>query len=103
MSLLRGDVNMSEQVNSPALRYVTCRCQHCDGHIEFDANQLAEENSIFPCPHCGLETKLFVPPQVESPPATVTPPDKFPPPQSTHSPEQIAYLTSVGVPDADKL
>jgi hypothetical protein len=42
-------------------RYVTCRCQHCDGHIEFDANELAEEKSIVPCPHCSLETKIFIP------------------------------------------
>jgi hypothetical protein len=41
-------------------RYVTCRCQHCDGHIEFDANEFTEDNSIVPCPHCGLETKLFI-------------------------------------------
>ena len=42
-------------------RYVICRCQHCDGHIEFDANEFTEDNSIVPCPHCGLETKLFIP------------------------------------------
>lgn len=42
-------------------RYVTCRCQHCDGHIEFDANELMEENIAVPCPHCGLETKIFIP------------------------------------------
>jgi len=38
--------------------YVTCRCQQCDGHIEFDINELAAENGIVPCPHCGLETML---------------------------------------------
>jgi hypothetical protein len=48
-------------------RYVTCCCQHCDGHIEFDAHQLTENNSNFPCPHCGLETKLFVPQTVTAP------------------------------------
>jgi hypothetical protein len=50
---------MSEQNNQP--NYVVCNCQHCDGHIEFNANELEEENSIIPCPHCGLETKLFIP------------------------------------------
>lgn len=54
-------------------RYVTCCCQHCDGHIEFDANQLTENNSNFPCPHCGLETKLFVPQQVTVPADTEPP------------------------------
>lgn len=49
--------------NEPEKRptYVTCQCNHCAGKIEFDANGLAEENSIMPCPHCGLETKLFIP------------------------------------------
>jgi len=41
--------------------YVTCRCQYCDKGIEFNADQLAEENNIIPCPHCGLETRLFIP------------------------------------------
>jgi hypothetical protein len=52
---------MSQPSNQPAPRYVVCDCQHCDGHIEFDANEFAEENSIVPCPHCGLETKIFIP------------------------------------------
>jgi Short C-terminal domain len=38
---------------------VKCSCQHCDGGIEFDAKELSKENSIVPCPHCGLETKLY--------------------------------------------
>ena len=47
-------------MNTP--QYVTCRCQHCNGGIEFDSNELAETNSIVPCPHCGLETKLVINP-----------------------------------------
>ncbi|HEY5345043.1 MAG TPA: SHOCT domain-containing protein [Verrucomicrobiae bacterium] len=47
---------MSESTN-----YVTCRCQHCDTGIEFDATELVEENSLIPCPYCGIETKLFIP------------------------------------------
>jgi len=44
--------------------YFTCPCQYCSGKIEFDANQLdAAENTIVPCPHCGLETIIFVPEQ----------------------------------------
>lgn len=50
------------QKESP--RYVTCHCLHCDGGIEFDANQLdVAEDTTVPCPHCGLETKIFVPEQ----------------------------------------
>lgn len=52
---------MSEPSNQPAPRYVVCNCKHCDGHIEFDANEFAEDNSIVPCPHCGLETTIFIP------------------------------------------
>ncbi|MEO6035603.1 MAG: SHOCT domain-containing protein [Verrucomicrobiota bacterium] len=39
---------------------VKCPCQHCDAGIEFDAEEFTDENSVVPCPHCGLETKLFV-------------------------------------------
>jgi putative phage-type endonuclease len=52
---------MSELSKQLAPRYVTCQCKHCEEHIEFDANEFAEENSILPCPHCGLETKIFIP------------------------------------------
>lgn len=47
----------------PPPRYVTCRCQHCDGRIEFDTDQLDGEKSVtVPCPHCQLETLIFEPP-----------------------------------------
>jgi len=52
---------MSKQINPP--HYVTCRCQHCDKGIEFDASGFAKgETQTINCPHCGLETMLFVPP-----------------------------------------
>jgi hypothetical protein len=37
-----------------------CYCQHCNGGIEFEAEELTEQNSVVPCPHCGIETRLFV-------------------------------------------
>ena len=40
--------------------YVTCQCRHCDENIEFDANAFAEEFSAITCPHCGLETNLYL-------------------------------------------
>jgi hypothetical protein len=44
-------------------RYVTCRCQHCDKGIEFDASEFNKgENRNVECPHCHLETIIFVPP-----------------------------------------
>lgn len=52
-----------------APRYVTCSCQHCSGNIEFDANCLPEgETRTAPCPHCGLETTLFLTDERRMPP-----------------------------------
>jgi TM2 domain-containing membrane protein YozV len=43
-------------------RLVTCRCQICNGAIEFDANELnGRESARVECPHCTLETVIFVP------------------------------------------
>jgi DNA-directed RNA polymerase subunit RPC12/RpoP len=50
--------------SEPSANYATCPCQHCGKGIEFNAAELAEENSVIACPHCGLETKLFIPQQV---------------------------------------
>jgi hypothetical protein len=111
-------------------RFVVCRCQYCDGNIEFDAELLVEENSIVPCPHCGLETKIFVPyPQTTRPPQMpASPPlepvsafvtisvsssgvpndSKFDAPNhpwksEKATPKQVAYLNYMGVSDADQL
>ena len=60
-SPVRWKGNMAEN-------YVKCRCQHCDGGIEFDANQLENGTPrIMDCPHCGLETILYIPAQKSSP------------------------------------
>lgn len=42
--------------------YITCTCQHCNGHIKFEANQLRPgETRRIECPHCHLETIIFHP------------------------------------------
>ena len=52
---------MSSPSNEPP-RFVTCPCQHCDGHIEFDASDFGtRETRMVECPHCHLETKIFLP------------------------------------------
>lgn len=38
--------------------YIKCRCRNCDKPIEFDS---AESGATVSCPHCGLETLLFIP------------------------------------------
>jgi hypothetical protein len=57
--------------NAP--RFVTCHCQHCNGGIEFDGAGFAHgETRAIECPHCGIETNLFVP--YRPPPIPQTPP-----------------------------
>jgi|ERR1035438_2696094 hypothetical protein len=64
MVLLCEGENMNQSDAQTLPNYVTCPCQYCSGKIEFDANQLdAAENTTVPCPHCGLETIIFVPEQ----------------------------------------
>lgn len=41
-----------------------CPCNHCSEHLEFEAEHAGE---TIACPHCGMETLLFVP-QVPKPP-----------------------------------
>ena len=55
--------------NPPEPRYFTVACEHCDGGIEFDANQLeGDKTRIVECPHCHLETTVFEPePEPETP------------------------------------
>jgi hypothetical protein len=72
---------MSQPSDEREPRYVICHCRHCDGHIEFDANELEAENSTVSCPFCGSETQLQIPSgEKGTPPATTReplPPDKF--------------------------
>ncbi len=45
-----------------AEKLAKCPCQHCSGKIEFDASGFkAGETQTVECPHCHLETVLFVP------------------------------------------
>jgi hypothetical protein len=59
--LLREENTMSNESDKQP-RFVTCRCQHCDAHIEFDASGLEEgDTATVNCPHCQVETTLFIP------------------------------------------
>jgi hypothetical protein len=52
-------------MSEPAPHYIDCLCLHCSGKIEFDANGLDANKSLaVPCPHCGLETTIFLPGQM---------------------------------------
>jgi hypothetical protein len=63
-------------------KYAKCSCQYCDNDIEFDANELSVgEIRQAVCPHCGLETNLFIP----SRPSPKTPPKLEPKPKQKPS------------------
>jgi holliday junction DNA helicase RuvB len=65
-----AESKISEVLTTP--RYVTCACAHCGGKIEFDANGLPQgETRDVPCPHCGTETKISVPPPAISAPPLI--------------------------------
>ena len=38
-----------------------CSCQYCDGHIAFPSEAAGQ---MVECPHCHLETRLFIPPTI---------------------------------------
>jgi hypothetical protein len=43
-------------------KLVTCRCQHCDAHIEFDASGFNEGDAVsVKCPDCQKDTEIFIP------------------------------------------
>lgn len=52
--------------------FVKCNCQHCGGHIEFEREMLTPWNSAVSCPHCGLNTFLYIPVATPPPLPTVT-------------------------------
>ena len=59
--------NMAERINPLTPHYVICRCQHCDGNIEFDASQFEKgETRTVKCPHCHSVTVISIPPSTIS-------------------------------------
>lgn len=52
-------------------KFVTCSCQNCSGHIRFDASQFRKgETRNVECPHCHMDTVIFVRDRQEDPPKT---------------------------------
>ena len=67
-------------MDEPASNPVTCRCNNCDGYLQFEREHAGERAD---CPHCKIETVLYVPdppvgipvpPQEQPPPTPVAPP-----------------------------
>ncbi len=63
-----------------------CRCVNCSEYIEFESSQAG---AIIPCPHCNLETQLFIP-------ATRSSLGK-----TSHKKESITKESVLGGPGAD--
>lgn len=51
--------------------FVKTMCQHCSGHIEFDAAQLERPEILIECPHCHSHTMIGVPRPPPIPPLPV--------------------------------
>jgi len=45
-------------MGTPDSQFVKCLCQTCSGHIEYDRRRVG---IVVACPHCGLDTRLYVP------------------------------------------
>ena len=67
---------MNRPVDQPQPRLATCPCGLCNGHIQFDASGFSKgERRDATCPHCGMETQLYIPqfPVGSPPPSTPSP------------------------------
>ena len=53
-----------------------CSCSHCEGHLEFDTAHAGERVA---CPHCGMETLLYIPDTANPPPASSPAPPRAAP------------------------
>jgi hypothetical protein len=74
-------------MNKPESNLVTCRCNNCDGDLEFDREHAGERVN---CPLCGTETLLFIPSIPvgipTAPPPTAPPTIPLAPPAAQASP-----------------
>lgn len=51
---------MSDESNDLGESWVSCKCNTCSGQIEFDSS-LVQSGTTIPCPHCGIDTLLYIP------------------------------------------
>ena len=78
------------------LELVTCRCNNCDGNIQFERDK---SGSRIECPRCGMETLLFIPPAPVGVliPEAPKPQPVLPPPAYNPSNEDFVFLYEGGV------
>jgi hypothetical protein len=65
---------------------IKCSCNNCSGHLQFERQHAGQRVD---CPHCGMETLLYVPQGV--------PPVTPPPPPITTAEGEPAFLNEGGV------
>jgi len=53
--------------------YEKTLCQHCSGHIEFDAARMASPELVIECPHCHSYTTIVAPPRLPALPPPIPP------------------------------
>jgi len=72
--------------------FVTCLCNVCSGKVEFDRALFdPSAPAVVPCPHCGLETRLYIPKtsvriRVFPPTPPTSPSPSVPAPSSSKNP-----------------
>jgi hypothetical protein len=43
-------------------KMIHCNCNHCSGEMQFNEDGFnPRKPPVVPCPHCGLETELYIP------------------------------------------
>jgi DNA-directed RNA polymerase subunit RPC12/RpoP len=56
--------------DNPMSAQAKCKCNNCSEWLEFDTSQAG---STIQCPHCGMDTILFVPKMTAPPPSRPPP------------------------------
>jgi hypothetical protein len=65
-----------------------CKCQFCNQHIAFPVEMAGQ---MFACPHCGLETKLFIP-QTDPAPKPAAPIEPLAPQPTMDKPDESSII-----------
>jgi DNA-directed RNA polymerase subunit RPC12/RpoP len=76
-----------------------CSCNNCSGHLEFEESAAG---STLACPHCGMDTVLFIPPveRAKEKPSSTPPPSQPIPSPVTLPQESYAKATGVSLGEA---
>jgi DNA-directed RNA polymerase subunit RPC12/RpoP len=68
-----------------------CKCNHCSNEIEFESDRAGE---TIPCPHCGMDTLLYVPYTPPAPPQIQTATLQAPPGETLFFSDPAVMVTN---------